>query len=122
MIALMSDLGIYVLNDDFKTYSEKKPESFKRTFSELIPLYKQLLLGEGNIINFNLGVSDYEDVGLFGQRLTDFDNAEQFIKLTKHLGYDGYRWREFDEEYRGMTYCLFDAEKLSPPICKEISK
>jgi hypothetical protein len=118
MVAVLSDLGIYVLNDDFKTYSDK-PGPYLKTFGMLKPTYDNLLKGIGNITTFKIEPCDYEDIGFFGQRLTDFDNAESFIKLTKHLGYDGYRWREFDDQ-RGFTYCLFDAEKLSAPVTKVI--
>jgi hypothetical protein len=55
------------------------------------------------------------DASYFGQLLTDFENGPVFKEILIEQGLDGYRWREHNDP-RGLTYCLIDSTKLSPPI------
>ena len=122
MLCLLSDLGIQVLTNDFKTYEEDK------TFGELKIHFDKAELEEDTIKKMNIipqmkvhTNSDYENIGLFGQRLTDFDNGLYFKKLVKSIDsqIDGYRWWEFNK--KSFTYCLFDCEKLSEKETEIIS-
>jgi len=56
------------------------------------------------------------EVGYLGQLLTDFNNGILFMGLLKKSGLivDGYRFCEELNPY-GLTYCLFNADKLSIP-------
>lgn len=125
MLGILEDIGIKVMTDRFKTYeafenSTSHGIDISQTFKKWLPFYEKRT--DESIMNIRIGASTFQDIGYFGQRLTDFDNAIFFLDEINKLGYniDGYRWREYDDE-RGLTYCLFNAEKLSPPkFSKEI--
>lgn len=120
MLCLLEDLKINVMTDDFKTYENEN------TFSEFSPIYDNIE-SERNLIKKkelveSLSVhsaSHHEDIGLFGQRLTDFENGIKFKELVKEIypEVDGYRWKEFDDN-RGFSYCLFDPMKLTAKTTK----
>ena len=114
MIRLLYDLGIDVLTDDFKTYEADND------FSQLKNIFESAELEQDFIKKYKIigqlkinSKSNYYDISLFGQRLTDFENGIKFKVLAKSIisDIDGYRWREFDDE-RGYSYCLFDSKKL----------
>jgi hypothetical protein len=124
MIAILENIGIKVMTDNFKTYevfenSTTLEIDISQTFRKWLPFYNKGTIE--SIKNIRVGSSTSSDIDFFGQRLTDFDNGISFLNEINRLGYniDGYRWREHDE--RGLTYCLFNAEKLSLPKFSQTS-
>ncbi|MBI2722798.1 MAG: hypothetical protein HYX39_11550 [Bacteroidetes bacterium] len=122
MISLLNDLNINVLTDDFKTYE------LQNTFNELKIIFDQAEAEKDSIKKvkhiYKLKAhsnSHYEDISLFGQRLTDFDNGINFKKIvnTANPNIEGYRWKEFNDD-RGFTYCLFDSTKLGKKTTNKI--
>ncbi|BDC06858.1 hypothetical protein [Phocaeicola vulgatus] len=58
---------------------------------------------------------DYEFVGLFGQRLTDFHNGLIFKQILQQKGYDGYIFNESNNAQGSDTICLLSSVQLSSP-------
>ena len=122
MLRILKDLDIDVLNDDFKFYGNfdgdntttfsSWRDSFEAAENEN-NMFRKLKIIQNLKLHPN---SNVQDVKLFGQRLTDFDNGIKFKELviSKSNEIDGYRWVEFDNS-KGLTYCLFDSGKLSNP-------
>ncbi len=128
ILLAFEEFGIDVLNDDFFKYDLNG--NFK-SFKELRPLLSQLnqlntkkkwntedvlLISDiakeiGDFFNGN------EQIGYFGQLLTDFGNGEAFKSLLKAKGCDGYIFRE---SHSSKTYCIFEASALSMPVHQEI--
>lgn len=116
MLCVLDDLKIRNLVNNFETFiSDITFNQMNQLFDE-IELEKDIIK-KSNIITgqlkFSKNFRDSFDVSLFGQRLTDFDNGIKFRKIIKdnYSEIDGYKWREF-EDNRGLTYCLFDSDKL----------
>jgi hypothetical protein len=117
MLCNLVDNGIDVLTDKFKTYNKFQKENdfgeFKSIFSlaETAASEREINKWRGLLDQLKIGTSSSEDVGLFGQRLTDFDNGLIFKSLVKslHPDIDGYRWKE---NQSGFTYCLFESRTL----------
>ena len=116
MLRVLDNLQIRHLISDFETFiSDITFNQMNQLFDE-IELEKDIIK-KSNIITgqlkFSKNFRDSFDVSLFGQRLTDFDNGIKFRKIIKdnYSEIDGYKWREF-EDNRGLTYCLFDSDKL----------
>jgi hypothetical protein len=114
MLCVLTDLGINVLTSNFKTFEDsqdfKSLDTIFNAAEEAIePVQKfddiQKIKMHSN--------SSYEDIGLFGQRLTDFQNGIHFkqIMTDQYPNIDGYTWREFGDD-RGYSYCLFEPVKL----------
>ena len=119
MVTILTDLGIDILTNDFKSYNNTTGPHIT-SFGDFKSIYEELQGGSVLLHKFHLGMSDNHNVGYFGQRLTDFDNAQHFLKLVKKFGLDGYRWRE-SYDPRGLTYCFFDSSKISNPETQIIS-
>lgn len=121
MLCNLTDMGINVLTDNFKTYKINE-QSFSdyRLFFEHAELETDSNNKRRLIDQLRIGTLSVEAIGIFGQRLTDFDNGLAFKSLIKSLdpSIDGYRWRENRE---GLTYCLFDSKKLPGKKCDIIS-
>jgi hypothetical protein len=60
------------------------------------------------------------ELSYFGQLLTDFNNGKVFLKLLakSKLNLGGYTWRESPD---GLTYCLFNHNKLFIPTKEKIT-
>jgi hypothetical protein len=117
MLKNLEGLKINVITNDFKQYMDDNVTTFN-IFREV---YLNVEKNSSLVYKVKLGNTDYSYVGLFGQRLTDFDNGLKFIELVQQSGRQihGYRWREGEDE-RGLTYCLFDSSKISFPRTQEI--
>ena len=114
MLCLLKDLDIDVLTNEFRTYEGENTYEELRSIFEIAELetdknekYKHISKLKAH------SESNYRDIGLFGQRLTDFDNGIKFCEIIKekHPLVEGYRWMEYGDD-RGFTYCLFSSEKL----------
>jgi hypothetical protein len=116
MLCVLDDLKIRNLMNGFETFENEI------TFKKMNQLFDEIafetdIVKKSNIITgqlkFNINFRDSLDVSIFGQRLTDFDNGIKFKKLVNDIfpKIDGYKWREF-EDNRGLTYCLFNSNKL----------
>lgn len=114
MLSLLQELNIDVLVKEFKTYEDDND------FSQLRSFFEAALIEPDDIKRLHLiqnlkvhSASDFTNISLFGQRLTDFDNGLKFKEKVKKIypDVDGYIWREFQDK-RGLTHCLFDAQKL----------
>ena len=124
LIHLLCSNDLDILSDDFKTYIEKDGNHIQ-SFQEYKEDYQKMIEGKGNWLQSQLKMDKLfnSDIGIMGQRLTDFDNALPFYNLIKSnplaLGeiIDGYRWREVGDQ-RGFTYCFFESGKLSRPKYK----
>ena len=114
MLCILADLKINVLTNNFKTFEGtrdfKSLESIFNAAEEAIEPVQKFDYIQQIKMHTN---SNYEDVGLFGQRLTDFQNGIHFKQIVsdQYPNIDGYIWREFNDE-RGYSYCLFDSAKL----------
>lgn len=122
MLCLLADLGIDVLTEDFKTYEYENHFGQLKSHFEAAELETDIFK-KANIIK-NLTVhskTDFHNISLFGQRLTDFDNGKFFKKIVteKYSYIDGYVWREFNDN-RGLTYCLFDSSRLTTKTTEKI--
>ncbi|KOY86653.1 hypothetical protein AD998_11320 [bacterium 336/3] len=130
MLDVLYHLKINVMTDDFKTYIDNSQlETFKK-FQDPYDTIKNIdnkinkssqdyLLKIEAFSKLKLNDSwklEEDNSGVFGQRLTDFDNGIEFKKLVGALNkkIDGYRWKE-NKDNDGFTYCLFNSKKLSPP-------
>ncbi|MEP7171817.1 MAG: hypothetical protein ABI855_20755, partial [Bacteroidota bacterium] len=113
MFEVLNYFSIEVMNENFKTYEEESGENIN-TFLE-IKEYLDNSLDKDKSIYMKSGKL-LIDTGILGQRLTDFDNGTEFLKSLKKslLSYDGYRWRE-ENDQRGFTYCFFNFKKIGDP-------
>ena len=93
------------------------------TFNQMNILFDEIALETDNVkksniitgqLKFSKNSRESLDVSVFGQRLTDFDNGIKFRQIINesYSQIDGYKWKEF-EDNRGLTYCLFNSDKLS---------
>ncbi len=122
MLCLLQNLNIDVLTKEFRTYEDENNFGQLKIYFNDAQLEADLS-NKLKIIN-NLKMhsnSDLNDIGLFGQRLTDFDNGIKFKELVKNTSpeFDGYKWKEFGDK-RGFTHCLFDAKKLQTKKTEKI--
>lgn len=117
MLCILEDLKIRKLLNEFETFINDFTFSNLNHFFDKIE-FETDLTKKSNIIINNLRLSENSrealDVSVFGQRLTDFDNGIKFRQIINesYSQIDGYKWREF-EDNRGLTYCLFNSDKLS---------
>ena len=58
---------------------------------------------------------DNLNIGLFTQRLTDFDNGSVFRKILQEKKYEGYIFNESNHNEGSDTICLFSSDKLTSP-------
>src|SRR5690554_4847060 len=114
MLCLLKELEIDVLTENFRTYENEN------YFGQLKSIFKTAESETDIIRKYNIikqltihSKSRHDDIGLFGQRLTDFDNGIFFRKIVKekHSDIDGYIWHEAKNKC-GSTYCLFDSQKI----------
>ena len=114
MLCLLKDLNLNVLTEEFKTFENNNNFLQLKNIFESAELEKDSLKKLKIIQNLKVhSKSKLEDIGLFGQRLTDLENGIIFKRIIneKYPNIDGYRWKEFNDN-RGYTYCLFDSTKL----------
>jgi len=107
---------------EFKTYENENDFSELKQFFDAAELEVDLSKKLKIIKNIKVhSASDHFNVGLFGQRLADFNNGLEFKKLVNdnYPNIDGYVWSEFGVN-NGLSYCLFDSCKLSSKITEEI--
>lgn len=121
MLCLLKDLEIDVLTKDFKTYEKKNHFGQLKDSFEAAELETDTCKKLDIIKKLTVHSDDFQNISLFGQRLTDFYNGTCFKKLVteKYPDIGGYLWREFNDE-RGFTYCLFDAQKLTTKTTENI--
>ncbi|WP_119790728.1 hypothetical protein [Flavobacterium anhuiense] len=118
MLCTLQDLNIDVLTDQFRTFENENTFLQLRTIFENISQEPDTQKKISLIYSLKVhSQGQYSDVGLFGQRLTDFENGIKFRQIIKEIypDADGYIWREFNDP-RGLSYCLFDSEKLSEKL------
>ena len=123
MLHLLSKMNLDVLIPDFKTYENENDFGQLKSFFDAILVETDFLKIPKIVENLKVHTkSNYEDISLFGQRLTDFDNGLKFKKLVqgKYPDIDGYMWKEFNDN-RGYTYCLFDSKKLTEKSTERIN-
>ena len=110
----LTDLEINLFRDDLRTFEDEN------TFADLERAFNCFKDEENELKKFNClsqlklhSKSDYHDISLFGQRITDFENGNIFKQIVKenYPFCDGYRWQEFQDD-RGLSYCLFDCIKI----------
>lgn len=114
MLCTLIDMNIDVLSNKFQTYNKLPKEQYFSDFKsifELAEVEKDYNNKRQLLDQLKIGTLSVEDFGVFGQRLTDFDNGLAFKSLVKSLDsdIDGYVWKENTE---GLTYCFFDSDKL----------
>ncbi len=133
LLYILSVNELDVLSNSFLTYDEGFGDHVEhlRTFSIFRADFEQVrhLIAKACLENSERallsqvidrtklnGTYEYA-VSYFGQRLTDFKNGTSFrALLSQHARQiDGYRWREHNDP-RGLTYCLFSANKLGAPV------
>ena len=109
MLCTLYELGIDVATSDF--FNHYRRQSFEIIRHLLFDIYSG---------NENLRLEAEKQINDFfvfppylGQLLTDFENGLRFKDLLQSRNYDGY---VFMEEYSSNTYCVFDSNKLLPPI------
>lgn len=123
MLCVLKDLNIDVLINDMKTFEEENNFLFLKPIFENAELETNSQLRLEFIEQLKVhSNSNFEDISLFGQRLTDFNNGVIFKKIVQEIypDVDGYIWREFNDK-RGFSYCLFDSEKLLPKETETIT-
>ena len=114
MLCLLSDINIDVLSNRFQTFEGTQTfESLKSIFESV---ESESDIDKKRKLFYQLKVHSsrsFDDISLFGQRLTDFENGIIFKDLVKlkYPDVDGYKWQEFKDK-RGYTYCFFDCDKL----------
>lgn len=124
MLCVLHNVGINVLIKDFMLYDNdfcsKQENTFELLKSDFENAEKEIdsIKKAKLVMNLKHPNSDFEDVGLLGQLLTDFENGICFRKLLKEKKIDGYRWREFKDN-RGFSYCLLYSDCLTSPIKEE---
>lgn len=123
MLCVLTDLGLNVLTSDFKTFEGMQD------FKSLEPIFNSAEAAIEPVQKFDdiqqikiHSNSTYDNVGLFGQRLTDFQNGVHFKQIVtkQYPNVNGYIWREFGDE-RGYSYCLFNSDKLEIQSVQEIA-
>ncbi len=126
MLCILNDININILTDKYYCWEGGNlkattfKDKFETTFNTLIQLnYIDESVEEiYNIFEkFNSICPEndrLENVGFYGQMLTDNDNGFLFKDALLKLNIHGYRWREWGD-MRGFTYCLHDYNMLSDP-------
>ena len=114
MLWLLSEIDIDVLSNKFQTFEGSNDlESLKPIFDS-VELEKDSNKKKNLVYQLKIhSLRSFDDISLFGQRLTDFENGiifKEIVKL-KYPDVDGYKWQEFKDK-RGYTYCFFDCDKL----------
>lgn len=128
ILLAFNEFGIDVLNDRFYKFSSY---SACTSFKGLRSLFDQLnALQEKEpkddktcvkICNLCSSIGDFffgnEKVNYFGQLLTDFSNGEEFKRMLKEKGYNGYIFKENNES---RTFCIFDSTVLADPVHERV--
>lgn len=121
LLTVLDTLQIDVYNSQLKIYDYEEEWSISdlkdhHRATTIRPKKPSNPLFELHIPRFLTELDELEEVGYFGQLLTDFDNGKVFKKLIKNSGLeiDGYRWCESNKP-SGLTYCLFEVSKLDEP-------
>lgn len=121
MFRVLDELGIDVLTDNFKLYSECLPP-YLATFKELATAYKETKAGNSfSVYHVKYPGKTAKDIGIIGQRLTDFDNGLAFKKIIDSFGQPlhGYRWCEQNAP-ACYSYCIFSSKIVSDPITEKV--
>lgn len=59
-------------------------------------------------------------LGIFAQKISDFDNGIAFKKLLIESSYDGYIFNESNGRDGSDTICLYDKDSLTPPLVRQL--
>lgn len=118
MIEALEISGINIFNDQIKSYDRIYENMGIVTLLDLLNDWHKSKVDASYVTNINRLYNN--NLGRFGQNLTDDDNGPIFHELVKALDRDpgceinAYRFREADDP-RGFTYCFFNSDKLSKP-------
>lgn len=116
MISVLRELNLNITNSSFYNYQQK--EYYTKIERDLKLLYSENL---GEKLEAAARINDFfcNRPSLLGQSLTDFRNGDAFKDMLIRNHWEGY---VFKEEESSNTYCLLDAEKLTNPVHKSLSR
>ncbi|MDR0429360.1 MAG: hypothetical protein LBH58_02635 [Tannerellaceae bacterium] len=103
MLDILDSLGINIYDSEMIIYG----------FENLKIKYLQYHNRNTRVLQ---GYPELLEVAWFGQQLTDYKNGKVFKELivNSNIAIEGYRWCENHYPY-GLTYCLFNCDKIAPP-------